>query len=112
VTAREVEEIDRLLRLGASTDIIGEFYGLTHQEIALRRTVIGLPKRKGRYRVLSDDESADLWHRCSATVQRENIDPQDKKAMLRMATDMAEQMELPISVIWSTISTWVEERQF
>lgn len=38
---REIEEIDRLLRLGASTELISKFYGLTHQEIALRRDVIG-----------------------------------------------------------------------
>lgn len=109
---REIGEVDRLLRLGASTEIIGGFYGLTHQEVALRRNVIGLPKRKGRHRVLSDEESAELWRRCSAAVRETEIDPQDKKAMLRMAADMAEQMMLPVAVIWSAISGWIDAKQF
>lgn len=32
---------------GASTEMVSRFYGLTHQEVALRREVLGLPKRKG-----------------------------------------------------------------
>jgi hypothetical protein len=110
--SREIDEIDRLLRLGASTEIIHEFYGLTHQEIALRRMVIGLPRRKGRHRALSDEESAELWRRCAETVEEAGIDPLDKKAMLRMAADMAEQMALPIAVIWSALSGWIDAKQF
>ncbi|MDR3351547.1 MAG: DUF2857 domain-containing protein [Zoogloeaceae bacterium] len=111
-TNREIDEIDRLLRLGATTDILGESYGLTHQEVALRRTVIGLPKRKGRHRALSDEESTELWRRCSTTVRQEHIDPQDKPAMLRMAADMAEQMTLPLAVIWNALRAWIKAKQF
>src|SRR5688572_20494323 len=51
---KEVETIDRMLRLGASTEMVSEFHGLTHQEVALRRQVLGLPQRKGRWPVLSE----------------------------------------------------------
>jgi hypothetical protein len=95
-----------------ATDILGEFYGLTHQEVALRRMVIGLPKRKGRHRALSDEESSELWRRCSTTVRQEHIDPQDKPAMLRMAADMAEQMTLPLAVIWNALRDWIKAKQF
>jgi hypothetical protein len=44
---QEVQAIDRLLRLGASTEMICRHHGLTHQEVALRREIIGLPKKKG-----------------------------------------------------------------
>jgi hypothetical protein len=108
----ETDEIDRLLRLGATTEILGEFYGLTNQEVALRRTVIGLPKRKGRHRMLSDEESTELWRRCRATVRQEQIDPQDKRAILRMAADMAEQMALPLAVIWNALRSWIKAKQF
>src|SRR3546814_6141304 len=45
---REIATVDRMLRLGASTEMVSKFYGLTHQEVALRRDILGLPKRKGR----------------------------------------------------------------
>jgi hypothetical protein len=44
---KEIATVDRMLRLGASTEMVSRFYGLTHQEVALRREILGLPKRKG-----------------------------------------------------------------
>lgn len=41
---KEIATVDRMLRLGASTEMVSRFYGLTHQEVALRREVLGLPK--------------------------------------------------------------------
>lgn len=46
---KEIATVDRMLRLGASTEMVSRFYGLTHQEVALRREILGLPKRKGRH---------------------------------------------------------------
>ena len=108
--SREIEEIDRFLRLGASTELISRFYGLNHQEIALRRDVIGLPKRKGRHPVLSEEQDADLWHRWSATVKERGTELNDDMAMLAITADLAECTGLPISVIWSAIRGWIDER--
>ncbi|MCC4595473.1 DUF2857 domain-containing protein [Xanthomonas campestris pv. phormiicola] len=107
---REIEEIDRLLRLGASTELVSKFYGLTHQEIALRRSIIGLPKRKGRHPVLTEVQDAELWNRWSATVKERGTSLADETGMLAIAADLAESMDLPISVIWSAIRGWISER--
>ncbi|MGQ5288500.1 DUF2857 domain-containing protein [Pectobacterium actinidiae] len=107
--AKEIQAIDRLLRLGASTEIISHFYGLTHQEIAVRRSVLGLPKRKGRHPVLTEEQDADLWSRWSETVKQRSVALTDETAMLSIAADLAESMDLPISVIWSAIGRWVDE---
>src|SRR3546814_9646399 len=53
---KEIATVDRMLRLGASTEMVSRFYGLTHQEVALRREVLGLPKRKGRHPVLDEED--------------------------------------------------------
>jgi hypothetical protein len=50
-----------MLRLGASTEMVSRFYGLTHQEVALRRDILGLPKRKGRHPVLDEAQDTALW---------------------------------------------------
>jgi hypothetical protein len=106
--AREIEEIDRLLRLGASTELISKFYGLTHQEIALRRDVIGLPKRKGRHPVLTEAQDSDLWYRWSKTIKERGTALTDDMAMLAITADLAEPTGLPISVIWSAIQGWID----
>lgn len=105
----EVVRIDRLLRLGASTELISRFFGLTHQEIALRRSVIGLPKRKGRHPVLTEEQDTDLWQRWSAAVKKQEIAVNDDMGMLGIAGDLAEATGLPVSVIWSTLRGWIDE---
>ncbi|MCD9008068.1 DUF2857 domain-containing protein [Luteimonas sp. XNQY3] len=107
--SREISEIDRLLRLGASTELVSKFFGLTHQEIALRRSVIGLPKRKGRHPVLTEQQDADLWIGWSAEVKERETALNDDKGMLEIAADLAEQTALPLSVIWSAIGKWIDE---
>ncbi|QPI41618.1 MULTISPECIES: DUF2857 domain-containing protein [Pectobacterium] len=107
----EVARIDRLLRLGASTELISKFFGLTHQEIALRRSVIGLPKRKGRHPVLTEEQDTNLWHRWSAAVKSQKVALNDDMAMLDIAAELAEATDLPLSVIWSAIRRWIDEGQ-
>lgn len=108
--SREVDEIDRLLRLGSSTELISKFFGLSHQEIALRRSVIGLPKRKGRHPVLTEEEDSDLWIRWSAEVKERKTALTDEKGMLNIAADLADSTGLPLSVIWNAIRKWIDEK--
>jgi hypothetical protein len=106
---KEIETIDRMLRLGASTEMVSECYGLTHQEVALRRQVLGMPQRKGRWPVLSEAQDAHLWERWSACVKARGIDLQDHAAMLTLSMDLAEEQVLPLSVVWSAIRNWIEQ---
>ena len=47
---QEIATVDRMLRLGASTEMVSRFYGLTHQEIA-ERMGVPLGTVKGRMRL-------------------------------------------------------------
>lgn len=107
---KEIEEVDRLLRLGASVDLISRFYGLSHQEIAVRRGAIGMPKRKGRRPVLTEQQDGALWEAWSKTIKEQGISLHDDTAMLAVAADLAEAMSLPLSVVWSAIRGWIKER--
>jgi hypothetical protein len=105
---QEVGAIDRLLRLGASTRMVGKYYGLTHQEVALRREIIGLPKRKGRRPVLGDAEEAELWRRWKAAAAEREVNLDDEDARLALAADLAESMSQPLSVIWASMQEWIQ----
>ncbi|WP_411034346.1 DUF2857 domain-containing protein [Shinella sp. BYT-45] len=106
---REIGEIDRLLRLEASTSLVSRFYGLSHQEVAVRCAALGMPKRRGRHHVLTEQQDAALWEAWSATIKEQGIPLHDDTAMLAVAADLAEAMSLPLSVIWRAIRGWIRE---
>ena len=106
---QEIATVDRMLRLGASTEMVSRFFGLTHQEVALRRDILGLPKRKGRHPVLSEQQDTDLWARWKPAVEQRGIALDDDMALLGLTLDLAEDLTLPASVIWATIRGWIDQ---
>jgi hypothetical protein len=76
-----------MLRLGASTEMVSRFYGLTHQEVALRREILGLPKRKGRHPVLDEKQDTELWRQWKAVTSSRNVDLEDETSILDAAMD-------------------------
>ncbi len=110
---RDVEEeiatVDRMLRMGASTEMVSRFYGLTHQEVALRRDILGLPKRKGRHPVLDEAQETGLWKYWKAGVTERHIALSDDLAMLGLTMDLAETLTLPMSVVWAAIRNWIDQ---
>lgn len=106
---QEIVTVDRMLRLGASTEMVSKFYGLTHQEVALRRDILGLPKRKGRHPVLSEEQDILLWNRWYPEFKARGIAVGDDRAMLSLTMDMAEELALPVSVIWSALHNWIDQ---
>jgi hypothetical protein len=107
---REIETIDRMLRLGASTEMVSAFFALTHQEVALRRQMLGLPNRKGRWPVLNETQDASLWQHWHAERETRSISLENDTAMLTLAMDLAETQSLPLSVVWSSIRSWIEQK--
>ena len=106
---REIATVDRMLRLGASTEMVSKFYGLTHQEVALRREILGLPKRKGRHPVLDEEQDTELWRQWKAVTNSRTVDLEDETSILDAAMDLAEGMSLPLSVVWASIKGWVDQ---
>jgi hypothetical protein len=106
---KEIAAVDRMLRLGASTEMVSQFYGLTHQEVALRRDILGLPKRKGRHPVLDEAQDATLWEQWKACMTTRGTALDDDVAMLELTMDLAEAMKLPASVIWAAIRDWIDQ---
>ena len=106
---QEIAAVDRMLRLGASTEMVSRFYGLTHQEVALRRDILGLPKRKGRHPVLDEVQDTALWEHWKAGVTERHIALDDELSMLGLTMDLAEAMTLPMSVVWAAIRTWIDQ---
>ncbi|MDR0716340.1 MAG: DUF2857 domain-containing protein [Azoarcus sp.] len=103
---REVTTVDRLLTLGASSEMICQRHGLTHQEVALRRELLGLPGRKGRHPELSDAQEAELWRAWQVDAAERGIAPDEEEGILAWAMERAEAMAVPLAVIWTTLQNW------
>jgi len=71
---QETAVIDRMLRLEASTEMVSHFYGLTHQEVALRREMLGLEGRKGRHPALDEAQDIALWNQWQALADERQTD--------------------------------------
>lgn len=106
---QEIATVDRMLRLGASTEMVSQYFGLTHQEVALRRDILGLPKRRGRHPVLSEEQETTLWHQWKSAIDQRSIVLHDDAAMLELTMDLAESLSLPMSVLWAAIRSWIEQ---
>jgi len=106
---QEIDTIDRMLRLGASTEMVSERYGLTHQEVALRRQVLGMPQRKGRWPSLSEERETALWKCWHSRVKERKIELADDAAMLELSMDLADHQSLPLAVVWGAIRNWIEQ---
>jgi len=106
---KEIAAVDRMLRLGASTEMVSKFYGLTHQEVALRRDILGLPKRRGRHPGLSEEQDSELWQRWKPEIKLRGISLNDAMTLLDLTLDLAEELSLPASVLWSTINHWIDQ---
>ncbi|WP_237881345.1 DUF2857 domain-containing protein [Pseudomonas sp. PGPR40] len=106
---QEIAMVDRMLRLGASTEMVSKFYGLTHEEVALRRGILGLPKRKGRHPALSEEQDTLLWERWYPQLKARDIAVDDDMAMLALTLDLAEELTFPVSVIWAALHNWIDQ---
>jgi hypothetical protein len=106
---KEIATVDRMLLLGASTEMVSRFFGLTHQEVAIRRDMLSLPKRKGRHPVLSEEQDTMLWNRWKPALDERDIALSDDMAMLSLTLDLAEELTLPASVIWAAIRGWIDQ---
>jgi hypothetical protein len=106
---QEIATVDRMLRLGANSEMVSRFFGLTHQEVALRRDILGLPKRKGRHPALDEAQDANLWKHWKAAIEERQMALDDNAAMLMLAMDLAEALSLPMSVVWASICRWIDQ---
>ncbi len=105
--ATEVETIDRMLRLGAHAEMVSDFFGLTHQEIGLRRRMLNLPPRRGRLPDLTEGQECTLWEHWLSRTKKQGIRLDDDAAMLNVAMDLAEAQGLLLAVVWNAIREWI-----
>lgn len=111
--ARDTEE-DQLimcaLQNGASSPLIHDLFGLSAKEVALRRHMLGLPNRKGRWPAVNQEQERSLWDRWTSLTRETPIDPRDSRALLKVAIKMSQSVPpLNLTMVWNTLQSWIEQ---
>lgn len=106
VSEFEDAKIDRAIMLGATSAMMLEVFGITHSETAHRRRVLGIDTKRGRKKVLSDDESAALWQ-CWKTAKSLHNRPLGECFTELM--DIAESLNISLANVWQEVSGMISE---
>jgi hypothetical protein len=108
---REDEQlIDAALEQGGSSPLIHEVFGLTNKEISLRRTMLGIPNRKGRWPAISQAQERELWNAWSNLVKDCPIKTGDVRTRLKVAIQLSQRLpSLNLTMVWNTIQGWIEQ---
>ncbi len=59
--------------------------------------------------MLSEAQDAELWGKWKPAIRERGIDLHDDLAMLDVAMDLAEEMSIPLSVVWAAIQSWIAQ---
>ncbi len=94
-------DIERAIRLGATSAMMLECFGISHSETAHRRRVQRIDSKRGRSKELTEEERAGIWRRWQALKATNNdLRPE---ACICAIMDIAEDLEIPLGNVWSEI---------
>ncbi|MDR0770538.1 MAG: DUF2857 domain-containing protein [Burkholderiales bacterium] len=100
--------INRAVRLGASSTMMMDVFGLNNGETAQRRRILGIPSRKGRPTELTDNQKADIWHRWKALVAEAErpVSQLSVQEKLDLAMVIAEEQNTVLANVWQEINSY------
>jgi hypothetical protein len=105
------ETVTRMLLLGASNQMLKEFFALDRREVAVRRRVLKLKNRKGRWPALNEEQDATLWRAWRDGLAARGIPARNEAAMLDLAMALAETHSVLLAVLWDAIREWSRAAQ-
>lgn len=59
--------------------------------------------------MLDEKQDTELWRQWKAVTGSRNVDLEDETSILDATMDLAEGMSLPLSVVWASIKSWVDQ---
>ncbi|MBZ9559037.1 MULTISPECIES: DUF2857 domain-containing protein [unclassified Modicisalibacter] len=103
------ELVDQCIRHGASVQMLAAFFGLTPNDCSARRALLGVPSRQGRLPMPDESVEHAAWHRWQ-TISSDPASPASAEDIRGMLV-LAEEVELPLAVIWTLIRQWTTPEQ-
>ncbi|MCE8014096.1 DUF2857 domain-containing protein [Billgrantia desiderata] len=98
-------QIERALRLDASTEMMTRWFGMSGNDCATRRILLGLVAKQGRRPEPTESEEHDAWQRWQGITPQ----PDDLERSLADISGMmtlADETGLSLSVLYGLIKRW------
>lgn len=102
--SQERQIIDRALLLGASIEMLNQYFGLSTSAVSARRQLIGIEEKMGRKAAPTEEEQTtvwNLWKQYKPTVS--NLESLEGLELLSL---IAEKSGINLTVVWKLISEW------
>ncbi|EFJ2751589.1 DUF2857 domain-containing protein [Escherichia coli] len=105
------QQMSRAIRLGASITLLSQFYGLTSNEICLRRRLLGIVVPMGRPPVPDEETDAEIWRRWQNHRVENLLSFEALEVMMQITEALSSLVESPsLNVVWSRISLCEKEK--
>ncbi|MCF6691682.1 DUF2857 domain-containing protein [Raoultella terrigena] len=104
------QQIIRAIQLGGSIALLNRYFGLTSNEVCLRRRLQGIAIPYGRTPVPDEETDAEIWRQWQRH-RVENLDSAEAlEAMMRVTEDLSSQHTAPsLTVVWNRITLYEHE---
>ncbi|HEN5171381.1 DUF2857 domain-containing protein [Klebsiella pneumoniae] len=104
------QEINRAIRLGGSISLLNHYFGLTSNEVCLRRRLLGVSVPYGRTPEPDEETDAAIWlqwQKCRV----ENLESPDALAAMMQVTEklLPDAEGLSLTTIWKRITLCEKE---
>lgn len=105
---KEIFIIDQMLKLGASSKMISDVFGLDQREVAFRKRVLDIDKKQGRWQEVSEEQSHQLWREWQDKITLYGLDHSNLMDMAKVCMILAKNNEIPMAMIWQSIEKWLD----
>lgn len=115
--------ISRVLKLGASSKMMAQFFGIDHSETASRRRALNIATSKGRLPTLKEHQKHAIWERWvdlvkqgeqehgsqhTAAITNTNSGAElDEMSQLDLMIMIAEEQHVPIALTWQELMLYL-----
>lgn len=106
---QELGLIDQMLALEASSKMVADIFGLNQREVALRKRMLGLDKKSGRWQDLDGQQNILLWKDWKQKIEEYSLDRQDQMDMLKVCMILASHYHISMAIIWPAMNQWLED---
>ncbi|MBR7599527.1 DUF2857 domain-containing protein [Klebsiella variicola] len=102
--------INRAIRLGGSIALLNQYFGLTSNEICLRRRMLGVSVPYGRTPEPDEETDAAIWRQWKKCRVENLASPEALAAMMQVTETLLSQTQgLPLTTVWKRITLCEQE---
>ncbi|HEE0119943.1 DUF2857 domain-containing protein [Yersinia enterocolitica] len=107
---RQQQQIHRAIRLGGSIALLNQYFGLTSNEVCLRRRLLGVSVPYGRTPEPDEETDAAIWRQWQKCRVENLASSEALVAMMQVTETLLSQTEgLPLTTVWKRITLCEQE---